>query len=75
VVLKNPSQASEAKAKEIQAAVNSKLANFKHLRGGIVFLDAVPRTASGKILRRVIKADFANAKVYGESFFARPSKL
>jgi 4-coumarate--CoA ligase len=56
---------------EILQFVNSKLAHFKHIRGGIVFVDAVPKdvcSPSGKILRRVIKVDLAHKKPFGETF-------
>lgn len=35
--------------------LNSRVANHKKLRGGIKFVDAVPKSVSGKILRRVLK--------------------
>ena len=41
--------------KEIIAWMNSKVANHKKLRGGVKFVDAVPKSVSGKILRRVLK--------------------
>ncbi|KAJ9651543.1 hypothetical protein H2198_009186 [Neophaeococcomyces mojaviensis] len=35
--------------------MNAKVANHKKLRGGIKFVDAVPKSASGKLLRRLLK--------------------
>jgi len=35
--------------------MNAKVANHKKLRGGVKFVDAVPKSVSGKILRRVLK--------------------
>ena len=35
--------------------LHEKIANHKRLRGGIRFVDEIPKTASGKILRRVLK--------------------
>jgi len=42
-------------AEEIIKWMNNKVANHKKLRGGIKFVDAVPKSVSGKILRRVLK--------------------
>jgi acyl-coenzyme A synthetase/AMP-(fatty) acid ligase len=35
--------------------LEAKVAGHKRLRGGVGFVDAIPKTASGKILRRVLK--------------------
>lgn len=37
--------------------VHGKVAQHKRLRGGVRFLDVVPKSASGKILRRVLKEE------------------
>jgi long-chain acyl-CoA synthetase len=42
-------------AEDLLAFVNGKLAGYKALRG-LTFVEAIPRTASGKILRRELKA-------------------
>lgn len=42
-------------ANEIQTWLNPKVAHYKRLRGGIRFIDAVPKSQTGKILRRVLK--------------------
>src|SRR4051812_1813690 len=47
--------AGEAEAKAIVEWVSKKVANHKRLRGGVVFVDEIPKSASGKILRRVLK--------------------
>jgi 4-coumarate--CoA ligase len=41
----------------IMAWLAQKVANHKKLRGGVRFVDAVPKSASGKILRRVLKEE------------------
>ena len=41
--------------KEIVNYVASKVAKHKHLVGGVEFIDAVPKSPSGKILRRTLK--------------------
>jgi 4-coumarate--CoA ligase len=47
--------AGEAEAKAIVDWMAKKVANHKRLRGGIVFIDEIPKSASGKILRRILK--------------------
>lgn len=42
-------------AEEIVEWAAAKVAPTKKLRGGVEFIDAIPKTASGKILRRVLK--------------------
>ena len=52
VVSKDPSRSSEEEIKEF---VKAKLVHYKQLRGGVEFVDSIPKTASGKILRRQLK--------------------
>lgn len=54
VVAKNV-QPGPAVEKEIVEFVRSKVAAHKRLRGGVKFVDEIPKSASGKILRRVLK--------------------
>ena len=42
--------------KEIQDFVASKVSHSKRLRGGVRFIDEIPKNLSGKILRRELKA-------------------
>ena len=48
-------QGAESDAEEIVKWTAGKVANHKRLRGGIRFIDEVPKSASGKILRRLLK--------------------
>lgn len=41
--------------RDILSWVETKVANHKKLRGGLQFVNSVPRSASGKILRRLIR--------------------
>ena len=44
-------------ADDVAAFVAKQAASFKHIRPeNVVFTDAVPKSASGKILRRVLRA-------------------
>jgi acyl-CoA synthetase (AMP-forming)/AMP-acid ligase II len=43
-------------AREIIDWLNSRVASHKKLRGGIRFVETIPKSASGKILRRALKA-------------------
>jgi acyl-coenzyme A synthetase/AMP-(fatty) acid ligase len=42
-------------AEEIQKWVEERKVRYKWLRGGIEFLDVIPKTASGKILRKDLR--------------------
>ena len=42
---------------EIQSYVREQLASYKALDGGVKFLHDIPRTVSGKILRRVLREE------------------
>jgi len=46
-------------ADELVKYIAAKVANHKHLRGGVRFVDAIPKSASGKILRRILKQQAA----------------
>ena len=39
------------------------VAPYKQLRGGVKFVDAIPKSASGKILRRQMARDVLKAKL------------
>lgn len=55
-LVKNKDRAGlEKLAAELKALVEKRTAKYKWLVGGIVFADAIPKSPSGKILRRVIK--------------------
>lgn len=40
---------------DVTKFVEDNVTNYKRLRGGVKFMDAIPKTASGKILRRELK--------------------
>lgn len=51
-------QAGPALEKEIVDWLATKVANHKRLRGGVKFTDEIPKSASGKILRRMLKQKY-----------------
>ncbi|PKS05159.1 hypothetical protein jhhlp_008527 [Lomentospora prolificans] len=57
VVLKSASRTdpSQDVIKRIHEWLNARVANHKKLRGGIRIVDGIPKSPSGKILRRVLK--------------------
>jgi acyl-CoA synthetase (AMP-forming)/AMP-acid ligase II len=48
VVRKNPSVSAE----ELHTFIKGRFARYKWLTGGIFFIERIPRTASGKVIRR-----------------------
>ncbi|KAG6440441.1 hypothetical protein O3G_MSEX001340 [Manduca sexta] len=52
-VVKTPG--SKVTEKELIDFVASKVSSWKQLRGGVRFVNEIPKTASGKILRRVLR--------------------
>lgn len=46
---------NEADAEEIINWLATKVSNHKRLRGGVRFVEEVPKSGTGKILRRVLK--------------------
>jgi len=55
-VVPNRADLTEA---DVLAFMDSKLARYKRLTGGVIFTDVIPKSPSGKILRRLIKDPFA----------------
>ena len=55
VVLKKGVEGGKGKQEEIKEWLAKKVAGHKRLRGGVRFVDEIPKSASGKILRRVLK--------------------
>ena len=48
-------EASSATAADVTKWLHAKVASHKRLRGGVRFVDEIPKSASGKILRRLLK--------------------
>jgi 4-coumarate--CoA ligase len=52
IVRRNGAKLNE---QQVQAYMKERLAGYKQLTGGVVFVDEIPKSASGKILRRVLR--------------------
>jgi 4-coumarate--CoA ligase len=52
-IVLNPGQS--ATADEITQFMDGKVSAFKRITGGVVFLDAIPKNPSGKILRNKLR--------------------
>ena len=44
-------------ATEVKKHLAGKLARFKHLEGGVIFVSSIPKNASGKIVKRLLRDD------------------
>jgi 4-coumarate--CoA ligase len=55
VVLRPGIEACESKASEIVEWLGGRVAPHKRLRGGVRFVDQVPKSPAGKILRRLVR--------------------
>jgi acyl-coenzyme A synthetase/AMP-(fatty) acid ligase len=47
--------ASQISVADVKSWVKSSLASHKQLRGGVIFIEAIPKSATGKILRRQLR--------------------
>lgn len=54
VVLKGPPK-GQTSASVIETWLSGRVASYKRLRGGVAFVNEVPKSASGKIMRKVIR--------------------
>jgi acyl-CoA synthetase (AMP-forming)/AMP-acid ligase II len=48
-------KSKDVSEQDVENFVASKVSKHKHLKGGVVFVDAVPKSPSGKILRRLLR--------------------
>lgn len=54
-----PKAQTKIDCNKLNSYVSSKVAQYKQLKGGIAVTDSIPKNASGKILRRQLKLQFA----------------
>ncbi|KAF9782546.1 hypothetical protein IL306_011709 [Fusarium sp. DS 682] len=55
VVPKQGVEAAPDTAKSIAQFLNGKVSGYKQLRGGVVFVDELPKSPTGKVLKRILK--------------------
>ena len=55
IVPANGQKPSEELGRKISAWLDERVAYYKKLRGGVRFVDEIPKSQAGKILRRVLK--------------------
>lgn len=53
----------QMEAREVVDFVRDNLANHKRLRGGVVFLHEIPKSASGKILKKDLRLRMVQGKM------------
>ncbi|XP_066924216.1 uncharacterized protein [Clytia hemisphaerica] len=58
-IVKRPD--STLTTKDVEDYVADKLSDHKKLRGGVEFIEQLPKSAAGKLLRRVLKDQFLNS--------------
>ncbi|KAJ5783258.1 hypothetical protein N7457_005032 [Penicillium paradoxum] len=79
VVFEDTSKTTEEIAEELMAYMNKNLAPHKRLRGGIIPINEIPRSPSGKVLKRVLRVraeGVDKGKALGASVYDdRPSRL
>lgn len=54
-IVRRPGSGDSLTEQQVKDHVTAKLAAYKHLAGGVKFVDAVPKNASGKILKRILR--------------------
>lgn len=56
-VVRRPGLGDNLTEAEVKERVASKLAKYKHLDGGVRFVDAIPKNATGKQMKQVLKKE------------------
>ena len=50
------------KEDDVSAVVASRLSRYKHLAGGVHFVDSIPKSAAGKILKKDLKQEYLQSE-------------
>lgn len=69
IVLNAAGQAlgEEEVVQRLQAWTEKQLSHYKWIRGGIVPVESIPRNGMGKVLRRVLKAEYEKTALQTEA--------
>ena len=62
VVMKDDEVSAQTTEMDLYEWMKEKTAPHKRLDGGVVFTDAIPKSVSGKILRRILREQAASGK-------------
>lgn len=54
-VVRRSGNGSKLSEEAVKNYLSERLVYYKHLHGGVVFLDFIPKTASGKILKKLLR--------------------
>ena len=57
VVKRNVPESKGLDEQQVKAYCAEKLAKYKELTGGVKFVDSIPKNASGKILKRILREE------------------
>lgn len=58
-IVRRPGSGDNLSADEVHSFMAERLASFKKLQGGVQFVDSIPKNASGKILKRILRDELA----------------
>lgn len=56
-------QSSTISGDDVKKFVAGKVSSYKHLRGGVEFVDKIPKSETGKILRRILRQENSKSKL------------
>jgi 4-coumarate--CoA ligase len=62
VVLNGDDASSNVSEDDVYQWMKERVAPYKRLDGGVVFTDMIPKSASGKILRRILRDEYASQR-------------
>jgi len=54
-IVRRPESGEELTVAGVNEYMRERLASYKQLEGGVVFVEAIPKNASGKILKRMLR--------------------